>query len=280
MPIKKQKPTQAALIATPEGESRVMQPAPQVDAATQSKGIEAMLMAAIDKGLDIAVIERLMAMRKELKAEFAKEAYLTAMAAFQAECPVIKKDKPVSFTTKAGQKVSYAYAPMDSLVSQAGPMIGKNGFSYKFELEESATQIKATCYANHAAGHQDSSFFTADKGGTDLMSAAQKASGAATYAKRIAFCNVFGIATGDEDVDAAGNAAPAKTDAVPATNEQKEEIDRLTVQAKLEKVYVTTKCQEIYGVSWTQLNKNQADGLISMLKKKIAANANTPAPTK
>ena len=239
-----------------------------------------MLMAAIDKGLDIAVIERLMAMRKELKAEYAKEEYLKAMAIFQAECPVIKKDKPVKFTTKAGAVVNYAYAPMDSLVSQAGPIIGKNGFSYKFELEETPTQIKATCYASHAAGHQDSSFFTAEKGGTDLMSAAQKASGAATYAKRIAFCNVFGIATGDEDVDAAGN--PPKTDSM-ATQEQKDEIDRLAVLAKVEKALVVQKCRDHYGISYTAINKTQAEGLIDMLKRKIADNAkaatNGPATT-
>jgi hypothetical protein len=38
---------------------------------------------------------------------------------------------------------------------------------------------------------------------TDIMSQSQVAAAATTFAKRYAFCNAFGILTGDEDTDAA-----------------------------------------------------------------------------
>lgn len=250
------------------------QPAPQTVAATTN--MENMLMAAVEKGLPVETIERLLAMRKDLKAEYAREEFFKAMAALQGEMPVIKKDKQVKFSTKAGEKVDYSYAPMDSIIAQIGELVGKHGFSYKFEIEETPTTIKVTCIATHSAGHSEQSSFTSSIGGTGLMSASQKAAGANTYGKRIAFCNVFGITTGDEDNDGNNQDKPFNNH---ATDEQKAEIDRLAQEAKLEKVYVTTRVREVYGVSYTELTKTQADGVIAMLRKRLAEVAKSSTQT-
>jgi len=54
---------------------------------------EALIAKAIDKNVHVETTERLLMMRRELKAEWAKEAFDKAMSAFQAECPIIKKNK-------------------------------------------------------------------------------------------------------------------------------------------------------------------------------------------
>lgn len=245
------------------------QPVPQSADANPNSQIETMLMAAVNKGLPVESLEKLLEMRKTLKEEYAREQYYNAMAALQAELPVIKKDKRVNFSTKTGDKVDYWYAPIESIVEQTKELIGKHGFSYRYRIEETPSTIKVFCIATHKDGHSEESSFTSTISGTGLMSTTQKATGANTQGKRIALCNVFGISTGDEDNDANNQDAAFDN---RATEAQKAEIDRLAVEAKLEKAYITTRIREVYKVSYTELTKVQADGVIAMLRKRIVEN--------
>lgn len=239
------------------------------EAMPTNPSAEYLIARGIQQGMSVETMEKLMAMRKELKAEHAKEEFDKAMAAFQAECPVIKKAKKVKFDTSSGG-VNYAYAPLDSIVSQVAKLIAKNGFSYSFKIEESPKGIKAICVIKHVAGHIDSSEFTADMTGTKAMSSAQVTSSKATYAKRNAFCNAFGITTGDDDIDAMKTKVEATAETA-ATDEQKEEINNLATQAEMTVAEVAKRCQELYGVSITKITKVQAQGIIDGLKKRLNA---------
>ena len=57
----------------------------------------AMIAQAMQDGREINVdtMERLMAMRRELKAESAEAAYRDALADFQRDCPIIEKRKAI-----------------------------------------------------------------------------------------------------------------------------------------------------------------------------------------
>ena len=68
---------------------------------------EALIAKAIEKNVSVETMERLLAMRRELKTEYAKEQFDNAMAKFQAKCPTIRKTKEVK--TRAGV-VAYRYA--------------------------------------------------------------------------------------------------------------------------------------------------------------------------
>ena len=131
-------------------------------------------------------------MRKELKAEFAKEQFDEAMAKLQSEMPIIEKKKDVDN--------KYKYATIDSIVSQTREFISKNGFSYITKLEFTTTNVKAICIVKHVAGHSESSEMDVPLvTKTNIMSGAQQTAATATFAKRYAFLNAFGIMTGDED---------------------------------------------------------------------------------
>lgn len=229
---------------------------------------EELIAAGIEKGLPVETMERLLVMRKELRAEAAKEAYDEAMAAFQAECPVIQKDKAVKFNTKAGGAVDYVYAPMDSIIRQVKDLIAKNGFSYKFKIKEDEGGVEAICIVTHKKGHSESSEFTAGGAGTALMSAAQVTSSKATYAKRNAFCNVFGITTGDEDNDAPKSKEESDAESL-ATQAQHERIGELAAKCKYTSTEIASKCREKYGVSITQITKTQALGIIGGLMLRL-----------
>lgn len=170
---------------------------------------ETLIAQAIEKGLPVETMEKLLAMRKELQAEFAKKAFDAGMAQLQGELPVISKDKKVDFTSKrTGVRVNYSYAPIDSIVRQTKDYIARNGFSYCITTEQTDNSLAAICSVKHSLGHRESTSFRVPIDPDAFMTAPQKVGSAMTYAKRYAFCNAFGIMTGDEDNDAVDNDDP------------------------------------------------------------------------
>jgi hypothetical protein len=133
----------------------------------QPLSAESLISQAIIKGVPVETMERLMAMRRELKAEHAKEMFDHAMAEFQSECPIIKKEKQGG-RTKAGV-VAYKFAPLDAIVAQTKDLIRKHGFKYMFKTKTRQGTITATCIVTHEAGHsEESEFEVSSTGGTDV----------------------------------------------------------------------------------------------------------------
>ncbi len=168
--------------------------------AIREVNIEGLLQNAVDKGTPVETMERLLAMRTQLKQERARESYNRAMAAFQSECPTIVKTKEVK--TRSGQ-VAYRYAPIESIVAQVKDLLQKHGFSYSTTMELKEAGVRVVCRVTHAEGHSEESPMEVPFGSkTDIMSQSQVAAAATTFAKRYSFCNAFGIMTGDDDTDA------------------------------------------------------------------------------
>lgn len=162
---------------------------------------EALISQAIVNKVDVGTMERLLAMRDKIKAEQAREAYNRAMAKFQAESPAIEKTKAVH--TRDG-RLAYKYAPIESIVAQVKDSLQRNGFSYSTNMELQGTNVKVVVKVVHELGHSELTEMTVPLGTkTQVMSDTQVVAAAQTFAKRYAFCNAFGILTGDEDTDAA-----------------------------------------------------------------------------
>jgi hypothetical protein len=162
--------------------------------------IEALISQAITNGTPVETMEKLLSMRRELKAEFAKEEFDKAMASFQEECPIIEKRKKVKNAT--GTEL-YSYAPLEDIVEQVKPFLSAWGFSYSFDTESTEKGLVCLCVVKHRSGHTErTSMPIVDATKTGLMSNNQAAASTFTFTKRYAFCNAFGILTGDEDNDA------------------------------------------------------------------------------
>jgi hypothetical protein len=161
-----------------------------------------LIQRAIDKGVPLEQMERLLAMRRELKAEWAKEQFFAALSSFQRDCPVIGKESSVDFQNKAGRRTHYKYASLDQIVGKVKDILEKWGFSYVIKSEQTVDQVRSICIAHHRDGHQEETSFAIPIDHESYMNEAQKVASALTYSKRYAFCNAFGIMTGDEDDDA------------------------------------------------------------------------------
>ena len=167
--------------------------------------LEKIFITAIEKNTPVETMERLLAMRDKMLADLAKQEFNAAMAEFQAACPTIQKHKKVY--DKNG-KYRYSYAPMDDIIEQVKEPLQRFGFSYLITSdmenpgEGKGYWINAQCKVTHRAGHFENSSFKVPVDQSAFMSEQQKFASALTYAKRYAFCNAFGIMTGDEDNDA------------------------------------------------------------------------------
>lgn len=174
--------------------------------ATDGQMLQTLMTEAIRSG-NRELMREVMEIRRELKAEAAKEAFFAALSAFQAECPVITKTKAVREKAERGGGVRYRYAPLDVIVKIVGPFITKYGLSYELDsevvgYEKDGHYLEATCVMRHAGGHEHTPKpFRIPVTPSDFMSKQQAFASANTFAKRYAFCNAFGIATGDDDDD-------------------------------------------------------------------------------
>lgn len=181
---------------------------------------ENLIMAGIKQGLSTETMEKLLAMRRELKEESAKENYFRSLSSFQAECPIITKNNQVTVDGKP----RYRYASLDDIVRQVAKLLEKHGFSYNTETRQTETMVTAVCKSHHVDGHSESTEFSIPIDAKAYMSAPQKVASALTYGKRYAFCNAFGIMTGDADDDASSardKPAARKTEKAPAPQAQR-----------------------------------------------------------
>lgn len=168
-------------------------------ARPQTVNIEDLFRYAIEKGGGVDTMERLMAVRRELNAEQAKRAFDDAMAAFQAECPVIGKNKRVEGL--------YDYAPFEDIIAAVKPLLGKHRLSFKLDtdIESKDGWVIGICRVKHLDGHSEESKLKLPiSPGTRAMDATKCAASALTFVSRRVFCCAFGIVTGGEDKDGHG----------------------------------------------------------------------------
>jgi len=210
-------------------------------------------------------MERLFALRERVKAENAREAFIAAMANFQAECPVIVKTKEVY--TRAGGK-AYAYAPIESIVSQVKDALKNNGFSYSTNMEMLENAVKVSVKVQHVLGHSELTEMTVPLGTkTQVMSDSQVVAAASTFAKRYAFLNAFGILTGDEDNDAAKQEEPAASQAVDESLRAK--VKNTTTEEELKALWLENKG---LGKEFARLVTEHRDFIRSVKAQEAAAN--------
>jgi len=227
----------------------------------QSDSIEKMIMKAIDKGTPVETMEKVLALRDKLKKEYAKEQFDLAMAGFQDECPVIKKNKQVM--EKTGNKVRYSYAPLDDIVAQVKKALSNNGFSYSVKVKTDDKLLTVICISTHKLGHSEESEFAVPLGTEQYMSDVQKYGARLTFAKRYAFCNAFGIMTGDGDNDG------SVVDKAPANVKTVKEVEVIKMST-LEQVALIKELCEAGKVNIPEYKKALQVKTFDELSEKVA----------
>lgn len=170
-----------------------------VKSPKKDTSVDTFISQAITANVPVETMERLFALKKEVKAEQAREEFVRAISGFQSECPVIEKTKKV--LNKDGS-LRYQFAPIDSIVKQIQTPLAKYELAYTWKVLNDPGFITAVCTITHSMGHSETSDFKIPIDTEGYMTAPQKYASALTFAKRYSLCNALGISTGDEDVDA------------------------------------------------------------------------------
>ena len=150
-------------------------------------------------------LEKLVALFNQQEDRAAAREFSAAMAAFQAECPPIRKASTAEIVTTSGARYSYQYAELDMIANTIRPLLHKHGLSYTWDSSEAGGLLACTCTIRHANGHSVASKFTCSIDSAAKMSGAQKSGAALTYAKRQALIQALGLTTGEPDTDGAAS---------------------------------------------------------------------------
>lgn len=208
----------------------------------EADGALDVLRLAVERGADVATLERLVALQERIVAQRAAAEFASAMAAFQAECPPVRKSSTAKIVTKGGGQYSYKYAELDEIAEHIRPHIGRHGLSYSFDCEHKDGMVSVTCTVRHVGGHSQTARFAAPVDREARMNATQQVGAALTYGKRQALVQALGLTTGDRD-----------TDAVTA----REEVERITAQQAADLLALATEVESSVPkiLAWAQVER-------------------------
>lgn len=174
----------------------------EVRAIDSNQSVLSPVMVALEKGLDITVIEKMIELQYAQEDRQAEKAFNQAMSAFQSEIPVIEKSGIASFPTKNGGRMEYQFTKIEDISKAVKPLLSKNNLSYRFEGKQEGSLISITCIVSHSDGHSASATMTAGADATGNKNAVQQIASTRTYLKRYTMTEALGIIVGGEDDDA------------------------------------------------------------------------------
>jgi len=155
-----------------------------------------LIVQAIDKGLDVNALEKLMELKERHEANEARKMFFQAFNEFQANCPDLRKNKDVNF----GQ-TKFSYAPLSDITRQIGKVLKQAGLSYRWEIQDDNAQIKVTCLISHFAGHTEVTTMSAAPDVSGSKNAIQARASAISYMQRYTLIGALGLSTADQDID-------------------------------------------------------------------------------
>jgi hypothetical protein len=189
---------------------------------------QALVTMALEKGATIDVVERMVALAKEIRAEQARGDWHRAMVQFHQDCPPIRKDS----TAQIGNRYAYTYASLPAVLDTVEPVLAKCGLMVSWLAAEApAGHVGVRCIVAHESGHREESgpVCVPIEASQTGASHAQRVGIAHTYARRYALYTVLGIAPDDDD-DAQGAPPALRRQKPRETDPFADERDRLLVQ--------------------------------------------------
>ena len=182
----------------------------------------ALLQAAVDKGIPVETMEKLVALHERVADRRAAQEFAEAMSRFQAACPPIQKQSEARITTKSGTQYRVKYAELDTIARIVNPILRECGLSYSWDSAVEAKQLKCICTLRHVNGHSVSASFSCPTDASGAMNEQQKVAAALTYARRQSLVQVLGLTTTEPDTDGVSSETVSESQAADLRAKVKE----------------------------------------------------------
>ena len=98
------------------------------------------VLYAMQKGADIAQIEKFMDLQMKWEADQARKAFVADMAEFKKNPPEIIKDKQVAFSG-----TQYMHATLGAVTEAIVTGLARHGFSHRWDTNQANNVIEVTC---------------------------------------------------------------------------------------------------------------------------------------
>lgn len=158
-----------------------------------------MLQYAVERGSDIAVVEKMMLLAERWEANQARRAFDEAMAGAKAEMPVISKNRTVDFTSQKG-RTHYRHEDLGEIARVVSPILGRHGLSYRFRVNTESKTATVTCIITHRDGHtDDTNTLSCAHDDSGNKNAIQQLGSAITYLQRMTLKAALGLAASNDD---------------------------------------------------------------------------------
>lgn len=166
-----------------------------------------MLARAVERGADIATIERLAALAERFDAIQARKAFDDAISAAKAEIPPIVKTREVDFTSQKG-RTNYRHEDFAGIARVVDPILSKHGISYRHRSSQDGNKLRVTCVMSHRLGYSEETSLEALEDHTGNKNSIQAIGSSATYLQRYTLKLALGLSTTSDDDGAASNGIP------------------------------------------------------------------------
>jgi hypothetical protein len=160
-----------------------------------------MLQLAIQKGVDVTALEKLVALHERMTDRAAAAEFAHAMHTFQSVVPPIEKTSKAEYVTKKGSRVSYLFAKLEEIAKTINPLLADHGLSYTWDSEFTDRMLHVTCWVRHVNGHRECAKFSLPVESSSAMSEQQKHAAALSYGRRQSLIAALGLVTADPDTD-------------------------------------------------------------------------------
>jgi len=187
----------------------------------------ALMMVAIEKGLDLEKVSQAMDLQAKWEANQARKSFHAAKASFKAEMPTVYKDKK-------NPKYNSMYVSGGNLTTTVNPILGQHGLEISFDIIQAPDtgMITVTAILTHEQGHSERVSMSAppDDGGLSakgnpLRNPVQAIKSTRTYLMVATYELILGIIGSDDTGDDDGNTAGSGPEYI--TPEQVKEFNDL-----------------------------------------------------
>jgi hypothetical protein len=161
-----------------------------------------LISLAIQKGVDINQLEKLLSLKERYDAIQSHKAFLSALSSFQKDVPTIQKKKTVGYKAKNGSLVGYKYAELGEIDEAIKEALAANGLSKRWEIAEEGEKLICTCVISHIDGHTERTSMSSLKDSSGNKNDIQSRASAVTYLQRYTLIGALGLTTASDDDDA------------------------------------------------------------------------------
>ncbi|MEI2388046.1 ERF family protein [Breoghania sp. JC706] len=239
-------------------------PAPQPPAPVTPMQL---LTNAVERGADVAMLEKLMGLQERWEANQARKAFDEAMAAAKSEIGPIVKNRAVDYQNKnAYTRTSYKFEDLAQIAEQVNPVLSAHGLSYRYQTEQANGNVSVTCIISHRDGYSERNTLSAGYDRSGNKNDIQAIGSTVTYLQRYTLKAALGLAAAyDDDAQSAGRNEPDQPRRI--TDAQAQQVRDLIAETGADIEQFCT-CYGIEAVP--DLNPRDFRNAVQLLEKKKA----------